>query len=146
MTNILDIILQTYLIVFYMMRSKEKLRHERLFSNGEEMVYREFMDLTDDEIKYIIKDIFPYTTKIDNIIRDPQFNQISCDIYIMEEYPDIPDTLDLTVPAFGEEGITTHDFSLTDKELWKWKQFLLAKGCDERLKDNPYLEFNGTDI
>ena len=47
------------------------------------MVYREFMDLTDDEIKYIIKDIFPYTTKIDNIIRDPQFNQISCDIYIM---------------------------------------------------------------
>lgn len=110
------------------------------------MVYREFMDLTDDEIKYIIKDIFPYTTKIDNIIRDPKFNQISCDIYIMEEYPDVPDTLDLMVPAFGEEGITTHDFSLTDKELWKWKQFLLAKGCDERLKDNPYLEFNETDI
>ena len=110
------------------------------------MVYREFMDLIDDEIKYIIKDIFPYTSKIDNIIRDPQFNQISCDIYIMEEYPDIPDTLDLMVPAFGEEGITTHDFSLTDKELWKWKQFLLAKGCDERLKDNPYLEFNETDI
>lgn len=89
------------------------------FQTEEEMVYREFMDLTDDEIKYIIKDIFPYTTKIDNIIRDPQFNQISCDIYIMEEYPDIPDTLDLMVPAFGEEGITTHDFSLTDKELWK---------------------------
>lgn len=111
-----------------------------------EMVYREFMDLTDDEIKYIIKDIFPYTSKIDNIIRDPRFNQISCDIYIMEEYPDIPDTLDLMVPAFGEEGIKTHDFSLTDKELWKWKQFLLAKGCDERLKDNPYLEFNETDI
>nr|DAZ13704.1 MAG TPA: hypothetical protein [Caudoviricetes sp.] len=22
----------------------------------------------------------------------------------------------------------------------------MAKGCDERLKDNPYLEFNETDI
>lgn len=110
------------------------------FQMEKEMIYREFMDLTDDEIKYIIKDIFPYTIKIDNIIRDPKFNQISCDIYIMEEYPDIPDTLDLMVPAFGQDGITTHDFSLTNEELWKWKQFLLAKGCDERLKDNPYLE------
>lgn len=77
---------------------------------------------------------------MENGVEKTSCDQISCDIYIMEEYPDIPDTLDLMVPAFGEEGITTHDFALTDEELWKWKQFLLAKGCDEHLKDNPYLE------
>lgn len=37
-------------------------------------------------------------------------------------------------------GIETHDFTLTIEEEWKWKQFLLAKGCDYRLKDNPYME------
>ena len=29
--------------------------------------YREFMDLTDEEIIFIIKDIFPQTTRVDNI-------------------------------------------------------------------------------
>ena len=51
--------------------------------------YREFMDLTDDEIIFIIKDIFPTTSKVDNINRCVKWNTISCDIYIVEEYPDI---------------------------------------------------------
>lgn len=104
--------------------------------------YRNFMDLTDEEIEFIIKDIFPYTSRVDNIERDVKWNRISCDIYIMEEYPDIPDTLDLELPSFDSCGITTHDFDLTKEEELKWKQFLLAKGCDYRLKDNPYLETN----
>lgn len=45
--------------------------------------YREFLDLTDEEIKFIIKDIFPYTRKVDNIKRDKKWNQMSCDIYIL---------------------------------------------------------------
>ena len=32
------------------------------------------------------------------------------------------------------------DFSLDYEDQFKWRKFLLAKGCDERLKDNPYLE------
>lgn len=97
--------------------------------------YREFMDLTDDEIIFIIKDIFPTTPKVDNIHRDVKWNTMSCDVYIMEECPDYADTLDLNLT-----GIETHDFTLTEEEELKWKQFLLAKGCDYRLKDNPYLE------
>lgn len=97
--------------------------------------YREFLDLTDEEIKFIIKDIFPYTRKVDNIKRDKKWNQMSCDIYIMEEYPNFSDTLNLSLNT-----IKTHDFILTDGELLKWSQFLLAKGCDHRLKDNPYME------
>lgn len=96
--------------------------------------YMEFMDLTDDEIIFIIKDIFPTTSKVDNINRCVKWNTISCDIYIVEEYPDYADTLDLDLT-----GIESHDFILTEDEELKWKQFLLAKGCDYRLKDNPYL-------
>ncbi len=96
---------------------------------------REFLSLTDEEIKFIIKDIFPYTKEINNIERDKKWNRISCDIYIMEEYPEYADTLDLSL-----ENIKTHDFMLTNDEILKWKQFLLAKGCDYRLKDNPYME------
>ena len=97
--------------------------------------YREFLDLTDEEIEFVINDIFPYTKQINNIERDKKWNRISCDIYIMEEYPEYADTLDLSLNT-----IETRDFILTDKELLKWKQFLLAKGCDYRLKDNPYME------
>ena len=50
-------------------------------------------------------------------------------------YLDVSDTLDLSLNT-----IKTHDFILTDGELLKWSQFLLAKGCDHRLKDNPYIE------
>lgn len=97
--------------------------------------YREFLDLTDEEIEFIIKDIFTYTRCVNDIERYKESNQMSCSIYILEEYPDIPDTLDLSL-----EGIETHDFELNKKELLKWRQFLLAKGCDYRLKDNPYME------
>lgn len=47
----------------------------------------------------------------------------------MEEYPDIPDTLDLSL-----DNIETHNFTLTNEEVLKWRQFLLANGCDYRLK------------
>ena len=45
------------------------------------MEYRDFMSLTDDEIIFIITDIFPYTKKVDNIVRDQKSRCISCDIY-----------------------------------------------------------------
>lgn len=115
-------------------------------STGYLIQYREFMELTDEEIIFIIKEIFPDTTRVDNITRDIKWNRISCNIYIMPEYPDIPDELDLELPSWESCGITTHDFTLTDEEGMKWKQYLLAKGCDERLKDNPYLTAAGIKI
>lgn len=104
------------------------------------MMYREFFDLTDDEIIFIIRDIFPNTSNVNNIKRNFDGSNIYCDIYIMEDCPDYADTIALTIPSGFEPGITTHDFVLTDDEIWKWQQYLLAKGCDPRLKDNPYLE------
>lgn len=99
------------------------------------MKYREFLDLTDKEIIFIIKDIFPNTSRVDNIEKDRNCNMIYCDIYIMEEHPDYADTLYLSL-----QGMGTHEFMITHEEELKWKQFLLAKGCDYRLKDNPYLD------
>lgn len=120
--------------------SRKEVGKDKFVNDGNEggnimLKYREFLDLTDEEIEFIIKEIFPYTRCVNNIERDKESNQISCDIYIMEEYHEFGDTLDLSL-----NGIDTHDFGLTSKELLKWRQFLLAKGCDYRLKDNPYME------
>ena len=49
--------------------------------------YREFLSLTNEEIEFIIREIFPHTTKVDNITRDEKWNRMSCDIYIMEDKP-----------------------------------------------------------
>lgn len=100
------------------------------------MEYRKLTDLTDEEISIIIKEIFPNTRKVDHIERDENANfPLSCDIYIMEEYPDYADTLDLSPTS-----MSTHDFTFTDEELWKWRQRMLAEGCNPLLEDNPYLK------
>lgn len=102
--------------------------------------YRDFLDSPDEEITFIIKEIFP-TNRVDHIERDKTWGLISCDIYIMESCPDIPDNITL-----DQAEITTHDFILTTEEIFKWQQYLLAKGCDERLKDNPYMKDNEKDL
>lgn len=102
------------------------------------MKYREFLSLTDEEIIFIMKEIFSNTSRVDNIERDEKWNKISCNIYIMDEEPDFADEIE-----FDANGnMDTKDFMITYDEEFKLKQFLLAKGCDERLKDNPYLSKN----
>lgn len=96
------------------------------------MEYREFNSLTDEEIKFIMNDIFS-PMKIDNIVRVSN-DEIDVDIHIMEEEPDFADTIWLYQHEMG-----THNFCITYEENLKYKQFLLAKGIDYRLKDNPYL-------
>lgn len=101
--------------------------------------YREFLDLTDEEIEFILKDIF-HCKKVENIYRDKKFNHITVEITTIwdtgeEEDSEIVDEITLT-----ENSIDEADFSLVKGDLLKWKQFLLAKGCDYRLKDNPYME------
>lgn len=101
--------------------------------------YREFLDLTDEEIEFILKDIF-HCSKVENIHRDKKFNNITAEITTTwdvgePEYSEITDEITLT-----ENSIDEVDFSLAKGDLLKWKQFLLAKGCDYRLKDNAYME------
>ncbi len=99
--------------------------------------YRDFLDLTDDEIRFILNDILQ-PTKIENIQRDTTFQEITATITTggwetENGVEEIEDVITLSV-----DGIDV-DFSLTIDDENKWKKFLLAKGCDKRLKDNPYL-------
>lgn len=103
------------------------------------MFYRKLTDLTNEEIEFILKDIFE-TSRVENITRDEKYQRIRCNIFIVEEEPDYADEIELCVPNGSRSyGINAHDFNITSEEEWKWRQFLLAKGCDERLKDNPYM-------
>ncbi len=100
--------------------------------------YREFLSLTDEEIKFIINDIF-HPVKVDNIQKNKKYNEITVDITTIwgvgeDEDTEITDEITLT------ESNIIADFSLANGDLRKWKQFLLAKGCDYRLKNNPYIE------
>lgn len=77
-----------------------------------------------------------------------KWNEISADIttdgWIIrgEEDDEITDMIILRRPSIygNNEDAIEIDFEIDDSAVDKWLQFLLAKGCDERLKDNPYLE------
>lgn len=103
------------------------------------MKYREFLDLTDDEIKQIITDIF-HPVKIENIERDEDFNCFTVDITTdgwtdgEDEAMEMTDNIELTM-----DNIST-DFTVYAEDRRQWRQFLLVKGCNNLLKDNPYLE------
>lgn len=113
--------------------------------------YREFMKLTDDEIKFIINDMFE-PDKICSIVRDARFNEILVEMItpeFHEEKKPVKMTLSLGKPNSMTCGITHYQrmvdenkirFHVSKENELKWSQYLLAKGCDYRLKDNPYLE------
>lgn len=106
--------------------------------------YREFLDLTDEEIKFILTEMFN-PTKIGNIERGKEWNEITAEMTTGGwddgeggEF-EIEDVITLKMPTAYSCGLEV-DFSLTSEDKLKWEQFLLAKGCDYRLKDNPYME------
>lgn len=106
--------------------------------------YREFLDLTDEEIKFILTEMFN-PTKIGKIERDKEWNEITVEMTTggwddgEDEDFEIEDVITLKMPTVYNYGLEV-DFSLTREDKLKWSQFLLAKGCDYRLKDNPYME------
>lgn len=100
--------------------------------------YREFLSLTDEEVKSILTDIFN-PVKIENIQRDKTVNEITATITtggwddgITHDF-EVED--DITMTAFNIYA----PFLVSDDDTLLYRQFLLAKGCDERLKNNPYL-------
>lgn len=103
------------------------------------MKYREFLDLTDDEIRQIATDIFA-PVKIENIKRHKKWNKFTVDI-TTDGWGDgeggtmeITDNIELTMDDISV------DFHVDASDEWTWQQFLLAKGCNKLLKDNPYLD------
>lgn len=113
-------------------------------NGGKNMLkYREFLDLTDEEIKFILTEIFN-PVKIGSIERDKEWNEIAVEMTTGGwddgeggEF-EIEDTITLKMPSIHSCGLEV-DFSLTKEDKLKWKQFILAKGCDYLLKDNPYI-------
>lgn len=102
------------------------------------MKYREFLDLTDDEIKQIVTDIF-HPVKIENIERHKKWNNFTVDITTDGWRTREGDTMEITDNITLTINDIFVDFHVEPKDEWKWQQFLLAKGCNKLLKDNPYL-------
>ena len=100
--------------------------------------YREFLNLTDEEITFILTDIFN-PAKIENIERNEKTNEITATIttygwYIGGSVCELTDEVTLTMDEIHV------DFSIDNDDMFRYKQFLLAKGCSNLLKNNPYLK------
>lgn len=112
--------------------------------------FRKFTDLSKDEIKQIVTDIF-HPKKITNIETHKRDEAITCTIYTeWESYDDdgkleidlIPDALTLRNPfEYGDNAIHV-GFSLGYDDYLKLKQFCFAKGIihEDWIKYNPYLQ------
>lgn len=104
------------------------------------MVYRDFLELTDDEIIFIVNKIFN-PDRIGDISRSEELREITCCVVMTwkvgdenTSYEDITDEL-----IFKENGIQV-DFSITKADELEWRKYLMAKGCHFLLRDNPYIE------
>lgn len=101
------------------------------------MKYRDFMSLTDDEIKFIVNDIFQ-PKSIGAIERIEEWEEI--EVAIVTEWGNDEFGVEEIEDIIGlRENIIYSDFEILYEDLFKWRQFLLAKGCNELLKDNRYL-------
>jgi len=116
---------------------------------------RKITDLTNEEIKEIVSDIFK-ARKITCIKRYRNSEEVTCKIYTEWE-PDEPggkpivlaDELTLRNPfVYGSKAIAV-DMSLKSEDYKKLKQYCYAhgvtEGVDDYLHDNPYLKKKGED-
>lgn len=99
--------------------------------------YREFITLTDHEITFILTELFD-PVKISNITRNSEWNVITADIETGgwnngEELISIVDTVTLSPNDISV------DFTLTYEQFLKYQQYLLSRGCNYLLKNNPYI-------
>lgn len=104
------------------------------------MKYREFLSMTDDEVRQIITDLFQ-PQKITCIKRSKKWGEITCNIYT-EWDPEDPVTIkdELTMrDPFSTANPLSVDFSVSRADYEKYTKFCAAKGMYPWLKDNPYL-------
>ena len=105
--------------------------------------YREFLSLTDEEVKYILTDLF-HPIKIENIFRSEDFNEIYADITTdgWESFNDDGNKVEnvLIDTVILRPNSLYVDFSIYDSDLIKYKQWLFSRGVCDLLRDNPYLK------
>lgn len=114
------------------------------------LTYRPVTDLTDNEIRYIVNEIFSPECIKRVIGRDKKAHCVSVDIITKWETEentasDILDTIYLYEPNWNHSLIEC-DFSLASEDELKWEQFCLAKGCHPLLKNNPYLRSTAKNV
>ena len=117
------------------------------------MEYREFLSLTNDEVKQIVTDIFA-PKKVTNIKRSKKWDEITCKIYTEWESTDddgkkvvelIPDELTLRDPFRYKQNALPVQFQLKTSDYIQLKQFCIAKGIlPDWVKNNPYKKEENT--
>ena len=100
--------------------------------------FRLITDLQDEEIRQVIKDLFN-PIKIKEIDRWYTYQEVDVSFVWDWDGEKITDTVKLTVPTIDNCGIDA-DFSVNPDDCDKYNKFLLAKGVNPLLQDNPYLE------
>lgn len=108
--------------------------------------YRDFMDITDDEIRQIVTDIFK-PKKISCIKRSKKWEEITCKIYTEwepdegETKPDIIcDELTIRDPWVNSSKSLEINFSVKAEDILLLKKFCFAKGICPYLKENQYIK------
>ena len=100
--------------------------------------YRDFSSLTDDEIKFICKEILSMKD-VGDIERDDEEIEVDVvDGYIEGATGDIFDIDDYV--TLTPTKIKTYNFSLTKQESEDYQRYLFSLGMDWRLKDNKFLK------
>lgn len=100
--------------------------------------FRQLTDLTNYEIKQIIIDLF-HPISIDEISRCAYNEILVLFTWKWNDDEIIEDEIILRVPNIDDGGLSA-DFTLNAEDYLRYNQFLLAKGVNPYLKDNPYLE------
>ena len=106
------------------------------------MEYKNFLDLTDEDIRQIVTDIFA-PEKITCIKRNKHWDEISCKIYTIwgDDEEVIADELILKDPfVYGEDAIQV-DFGVRYRDYERLKQFCVSRGIYPHwFRHNPYIK------
>ncbi len=106
------------------------------------MDFRPITDLADDEIQEVVRIIEGEKAKILNISRDKERDSITLVISNIwgekgEELEEIADNYVMDYDELTCNEVYDHKAA---ENKWKYQQWLLAKGCNLRLKDNPFFK------
>lgn len=103
------------------------------------MKYRKITALTDAEIKYILKELL-YAVKVTNISRNEEHNEVYADVTTEWETDSATGEVSLiTDEVVLDETTVNVPYTFTHSDKILYQKYLLAKGCNALLKDNPYL-------
>ena len=114
------------------------------------MKYREFTEMTNEEVKQIVMDIF-LATRVTNVKRSKRDDAITCKAYIdwndpNDEIKTITECCEVTLRCpfrYNKSAIEINiPYTLYFEEYELLKKFCFAKGIVPWYKDNPYLQEN----